>query len=1279
MLDSRNVLRYFVEYEKKTALMGNSLSQVEGELFSSEILNDSNRMEQIVQKKRKKDIFKKISSYPDIKDHLNKGTYTEDELNSEIKLAVSGTKSLEEFLAGVPFKYKDNRTNTENFISNLLDSSITICYPLLKKATYKETSTKPLITFIGRIEEQKLKVDQFYINRESLGIIVAKLTNSSAFEVEEIEKENLMELMDANTYNQQQDIHEIIKILNDELYARYYKNLRDFKSYEGWQMLNQAFITFEMLEEMIRPIFQKEIERILELTTNESPLPELLNTYLTGGQSTTAYFKEKTGRYFHRGSYTKTYSINEKQWHIIEAANNHTLLSVNGPPGTGKSTLLKEIFANNMVMKAKTLTDLWEKPWEKFKERSKELYRIPFEIDDRTFSMVLTSTNNKAVDNIGLELLKEVSYFEEFVKKKTDDEETKGFFCARLGNTTNKTAFMKEFIPDFVEGLEAAEARTMDVTAKEHFIAAYQELEHLHKHIEKWGAAKEELNRYFADQGRVLNDPESELSVYIMDIETTNGKLNDLVNTMDNLRKTVHERSHTIRDLNVQIEATESDLTEHVTWIKEGYQTLEKFRSWNKNAWLRWFLPKRRAFLKEHVSESYIEDQLIKKNEKEEEELRTTLRLKQSEQDYQTAETLVLKGELQELEQQRLICKQKIQHLGEFIGKLDEFLSLEREFAIQWGFQDVSKYSMFDFVSDQVVLEKRHELFQYSLKVTEQYVKLHAEEILYNLKMVCQENWFQPFYNEGNKRDREYSKGIKALWNTVFLCFPVVTSTLHSFGERTFQLLPGLIDTLLVDEAGQIMPHYLSSPLYRSQRAVIVGDIEQLEPVRVLKTNVIEDILSIPEKYHDELCVQRNSAQSYIDRNSDIYEWDHRGTRRGLILTEHRRCEKSIMQFSNHHVYGGILTIVNQDNHEKLFGKNLVAVDVRGLKNNRTHINMSEVNVCQRLVETYVQQYGLDIKKDIGIITPFSKQKDQLQREIPDVDIGTVHAFQGQEKKIIIFSSVIDHSKQAGIASFVGGRTNLLNVALSRAKEQFVLVGNLEVISELKQNHLKHVLEIIKESGVCISPLEEKYHTVAEDMDAMAFSLYVDLSEGSQGLLDPFSVYIREHLSERLILDPRDHYLLLMEALRHATKSVVIFSPWIMSSVVNDEFVELVQTALSKQVEVRIGFGYKGGKAVGLDHIPGIVEKDNSFGGNDKIVISISNLKDVMGESLQYIPPIHSKILLVDDRYLFLGSHNWLSKSGKYKKNKRDEVSCLVTEDRMIQYLKERYIQVKLK
>ncbi|MOA47907.1 hypothetical protein D3C78_1705850 [compost metagenome] len=76
-----------------------------------------------------------------------------------------------------------------------------------------------------------------------------------------------------------------------------------------------------------------------------------------------------------------------------------------------------------MVNKALGLIEVWEQPWEKFKERSSELYRYPISGNGRIYSMVLTSTNNKAVDNIGLELLKEVEYFSQFVTKENEKEQ----------------------------------------------------------------------------------------------------------------------------------------------------------------------------------------------------------------------------------------------------------------------------------------------------------------------------------------------------------------------------------------------------------------------------------------------------------------------------------------------------------------------------------------------------------------------------------------------------------------------------------------------------------------------------------------------------------------------------------------------------------------------------------------------------------------------------------------------------------------------------------------
>nr|WP_229522495.1 AAA domain-containing protein [Paenibacillus monticola] len=1031
---------------------------------------------------------------------------------------------------------------------------------------------------------------------------------------------------------------------------------------------------------MTRPIFQKEIQRITELVSEKVKFPELLLTYLIGEQSTVEYSSSEAGKLFHYGSYTGSYPINEKQWHTLDAAQNHNLLSVNGPPGTGKSTLLKEIFADNMVKKAMGLIEVWEQPWERFKERSCELYRYPITGNRRTYSMVLTSTNNKAVDNIGIELLKEVAYFSQFVTNEEENEQINGFFCARLGNATNKESFIKQFVPMFLKGLEAEDNQYLLPEVKTQFIDTYNKLENIYGDIERFIEVREETVRFYADNKITSIGTAEDRSRFVSEREESERRAVELEISMSDLKDKLTDSECKMRNLEKEMEDTEFRVQSIPEEIKEGYSILEKYQRWKKGSWFGWFIPKRKVFFKEYPSENYIENRLIKSKEAEEQEL-LNKRLPSCLNDLNIQKSIVL--EIQEQlayqEKQQLVLTRKLQFLYKVIELLELQMLKEQELCDKWEFEGISLNSRFDFSSNPIILKNRHELYLLSLRVTEQYILQHAEEVIHNLNLICEGSWFNPFFNEGNKRDIQYAKGIQSLWDTMFLCFPVVTSTLHSFGERTFHLLPQLIDTLLVDEAGQIMPHYLSSPLFRSKRAIIVGDIEQLEPIRLLKSNVIEQFQPISETHHDVLCVQRNSAQSYVDFNSDIYEWDYQGKRKGMILTEHRRCEESIMLFSNQYVYGNILSIINKDNYEKLFERNLVTIDVRGLKDRRAHFNLSEVQVCKNLVDTYVKEYGEVIKEQIGIITPFSKQKEKLQAAIPGVDIGTVHTFQGQEKKYIIFSSVIDsdNPKKQGLAAFIGGRTNLLNVALSRAKEQFVLIGNLDVISNLKNNYLHHVLQIIMEKGIGISPYDEQFHTVSPSKETISFALFTTPNDKQEKENDIFSAYIREHIPQHLILSPEEHYQVLIEAMRYATKSIVIFSPWIMPYVVNDEFIDIAKAAMEKNVELRIGFGYKGGKGIDINDVNSIVLKDYIYGEKSDIELSISKLKEVMGEALQYIPPIHSKILLVDDKYLFIGSHNWLSKIGKV--SKRDEVSCLIVEDSMIQYLKERYIHIRLK
>lgn len=94
----------------------------------------------------------------------------------------------------------------------------------------------------------------------------------------------------------------------------------------------------------------------------------------------------------------------------------------------------------------------------------------------------------------------------------------------------------------------------------------------------------------------------------------------------------------------------------------------------------------------------------------------------------------------------------------------------------------------------------------------------------------------------------------------------------------------------------------------------------------------------------------------------------------------------------------------------------------------------------------------------IYIVTPFVVVQDNLRRLVRDSGvlagwtddpwqwtserIGTVHTVQGREAEVVIFVLGAQSPSQTGARGWAGGRPNLLNVAVSRAKATLYVVGN---------------------------------------------------------------------------------------------------------------------------------------------------------------------------------------------------------------------------------------------
>ena len=81
-------------------------------------------------------------------------------------------------------------------------------------------------------------------------------------------------------------------------------------------------------------------------------------------------------------------------------------------------------------------------------------------------------------------------------------------------------------------------------------------------------------------------------------------------------------------------------------------------------------------------------------------------------------------------------------------------------------------------------------------------------------------------------------------------------------------------------------------------------------------------------------------------------------------------------------------------------------------------------------------------KNHIRIIAPYNAQVHELVERIPDVAIGTVDKFQGQEAAVIIFSMTTSTPQDAPRGMEFLYSLNRLNVAVSRAKSIFILVAN---------------------------------------------------------------------------------------------------------------------------------------------------------------------------------------------------------------------------------------------
>ncbi len=282
--------------------------------------------------------------------------------------------------------------------------------------------------------------------------------------------------------------------------------------------------------------------------------------------------------------------------------------------------------------------------------------------------------------------------------------------------------------------------------------------------------------------------------------------------------------------------------------------------------------------------------------------------------------------------------------------------------------------------------------------------------------------------------------------------YPLVLST--TFSSRTNFDKDTVFDYVIMDEASQISAETGALALMCAKNAVIVGDSMQLPNVVTeedkLRLHAIAMNCGIDERYD---CAENSFLQSVIKVLLDAPQ---------TLLREHYRCHPKIINFCNQKFYGGKLIIMTKDNGEE----NVISAKRTAMGDHaRGKINQREVEVVIREVLPTLSYPA----EEIGIIAPYNGQVDALNKAVGGrIDVATVHKFQGREKDAIIMSTVDDT-----ITEF-SDDPNLLNVAISRAKQKFCLVvsGN----EQPKDCNISDLLAYIEYNNCTIT--ESNIHSI---------------------------------------------------------------------------------------------------------------------------------------------------------------------------------------------------------
>ncbi|WP_181168127.1 ATP-binding protein [Mesorhizobium sp. B2-4-19] len=736
------------------------------------------------------------------------------------------------------------------------------------------------------------------------------------------------------------------------------------------------------------------------------------------------------------------------------------IVAVNGPPGTGKTTLLRDVVAAIVTKRAELLCSFTD-PKDALSASGQKLKRGNsfihlYKLDDRLrgHEIIVASSNNKAVENVSAELpgmsaiaadAMELRYFKT-VSDALLEGETWGTIAAVLGNARNRNDFRQTFWWDedigFQRYLQQAsgnpqlinektengtQQRPPRIVAQESPPADHEEA------LRRWGKARQQFAKALAKAKTATVDLQ---------------EIHDLLIALAKGQAAIAKVETEIASLQPLLERT-AVVAQAAALLQQKHrptvETLERDASvaLRSRPGFLGRLFRTAAYRVWQAEHGALLTRLT--------EARSKLAALKNAADTKSAEHSRLTADMERLRRSHssliaAIEQDRLRHASlasQYLGTPTSEEFFERRHAEK---QRTAPWL------DEKTARLRNDVFEAAMALHRAFIDAAAQPIRHNL------NALMDGFGTRSLGSDEKDALIPHLWSTLFLLVPVVSTTFASVSRMFPKIGPEEFGWLLIDEAGQALPQAAVGALIRTKRAVVVGDPIQIEPVVVL-----------PDQLTEAMCQQFGvdpliynppgaSAQTLADSATEYYGTFETsfGTREvGVPLLVHRRCEEPMFGISNAIAYENLMVQAKTANtsaiRDVLGPSRWIDVEGRG-----------QEKWCQRegevLLEMLKQLRQQEIAPDFYIVTPFVVVQDRMREMLRSSGlldgwvenpftwvyerVGTVHTVQGREAEAIFFILGAPNAEQTGARGWAGGRPNLLNVAVTRAKEAVYVVGN---------------------------------------------------------------------------------------------------------------------------------------------------------------------------------------------------------------------------------------------